>query len=84
MTAADDIRATLTPLMAKTLAWWATDGTVRADVPAPVKTGLVRRGLAQWVPGDDLCPRLTVLGIEMQALVQSEQSTPVSERTDNP
>jgi hypothetical protein len=68
--------------MIRALAWWAPDGTVHCDVLAPTKTALVRRGLAEWVPGDDLCPRLTDLGVEMRAALLAETPDPTTERTD--
>jgi len=74
----------LPPGMTLTLKWWARDGVVQADVPAPTKTGLVRRGLAEWAPGDDLCPRLTDLGIQIRDWLLAETPDPTTERTDKP
>ena len=55
--------------MVRSLTWWTHDGTVHCDVSAPTKTALVKRGLAEWVPGDDLCPRLTTLGVQVRDLL---------------
>ena len=66
--------------MVRALAWWTHNGVVHCEVPAPTKTGLVRRGLAQWVPGDDLCPRLTELGVEVREHLLAETAAP--ERTE--
>lgn len=63
--------------MVRALTWHTHDGVVHCDVPAPTKAALVRKGVAEWVPGDDLCPRLTDLGIAVQALAKQ-----APERTD--
>jgi hypothetical protein len=56
--------------MVRSLTWWTHDDMgLDAAVPAPTKTALVRRGLAEWVPGDDLCPRLTALGVQVRELL---------------
>lgn len=73
--------ADLPPGVVRALRWWARDGVVHADVPALTKTALVRRNLAEWIDGDDLCPRLTELGIEIRELLRNEPPAPVSERT---
>ena len=68
----------LTSAARTTLAWHTHDGVVHADINGNTKNVLIRRGLAEWVPGDDLCPRLTPLGTAVQALAADP------ERTDTP
>jgi hypothetical protein len=78
------LRPGLTLSMIRALAWWAPDGIVHCDVPAPTKAGLVKRGLAQWVAGDDLCPRLTDLGTRMREALLAETPDPTTERAGKP
>lgn len=74
------LRRGLTLNMIRSLVWWSIDGAVHCDVDASTKAALVRRGLARWAEGDDLCPRLTDLGVEMRDLLRAETPDPTSER----
>ena len=52
----------------RTMTWWSKgNGVIQCDVPKSTQNALVKRGLAEWTPGDDLCAHLTPFGLEVQA-----------------
>ena len=51
----------------RTMTWWSKgNGVIQCDVPKSTQNALVKRGLAEWTPGDDLCAHLTPFGLEVQ------------------
>lgn len=58
----------LNEIQVRTMTWWSKgDGVIQCDVPKTTQNALVKRGLAEWTSGDDLCAHLTPFGLEVQA-----------------
>lgn len=67
MTDIEKVADKLNEIQVRTMMWWSKgDGVIQCDVPKTTQNALVKRGLAEWTPGDDLCAHLTPFGLEVQ------------------
>lgn len=75
MAVADDVAKVADKLnhnMVLTMTWWSKGGVIQCDVPKSTQNALVKRGLAEWPPGEDLCASLTPFGLEVQAFLNAK------------